>query len=302
MHDNELAIDEALVAALIADQFPQWSDLPLERLESHGTVNAIYRLGRNMAARLPVLVEYSADILKERHWGSHVAPHLPLATPVQVGMGSPGNGYPSNWSVVKWIDGENATPDNLLDLSEAGGRLGEFVSSLRGIRVPDAPIGSNRGGHLSVQDVETRRAIKAVGAEFEPAELAAVWESALKTPYWVGTPVWFHGDLHAGNLLASGGRLSAVIDLGECGVGDPAVDTMAAWWLFEGESRDAFRRALGVDDNTWNRGRGWALSIALIALPYYIDRNPVLAEMSRTAINQVLGDYFASRGSALSVR
>lgn len=90
--------------------------------------------------------------------------------------------------------------------------------------------------------------------------------------------------------MAINGRLSAVIDLGECGVGDPAVDTMAAWWLFEGNSREEFQQAVQVDADTWNRGRGWALSIALVALPYYINTNLVLAEMSRTAINNVLGD------------
>ena len=180
--------------------------------------------------------------------------------------------------------------ETLTDPNEAATRLGEFVFVLRHLDATGAPVESNRGVPLAVQDTETRQAIESVSGEFDANDLTAAWEAVLDAPLWAGTPSWFHGDLHSGNILAINGRLSAVIDLGECGVGDPAVDTMAAWWLFEGDSREEFQQAVQVDADTWNRGRGWALSIALIALPYYINTNPALADMSRTAINNVLGD------------
>ena len=118
----------------------------------------------------------------------------------------------------------------------------------------------------------------------------AAWEEALQTPPWSGAPVWLHGDLLAGNLLFQNGRLTGVIDWGCAGVGDPACDLIVAWNLLPPGARDVFRVRLAVDDATWARGRGWALSIALIALPYYTDTNPTLAATARHLIREVLAD------------
>jgi aminoglycoside phosphotransferase (APT) family kinase protein len=74
-------------------------------------------------------------------------------------------------------------------------------------------------------------------------------------------------------------------------VGDPACDLIVAWNLLSAQTRDVFRAALPVDDATWARGRGWALSVGLIALPYYQSTNPVLAGIARRAIDEVLADY-----------
>lgn len=124
--------------------------------------------------------------------------------------------------------------------------------------------------------------------------MTAVWDAAIRAPAWSGPPIWLYGDLQSGNLLAVEGRLSAVIDFGGLGVGDPACDVMAAWMFLAAEARDVFREALQVDDATWARGRGWALSVGLIALPYYQDSNPSLAGMARRAIHEVLADYGAN--------
>jgi aminoglycoside phosphotransferase (APT) family kinase protein len=120
--------------------------------------------------------------------------------------------------------------------------------------------------------------------------VTAAWEAALQTPVWHGSPVWIHGDLQSGNLLSVQGKLSAVIDFGCLGVGDPACDLIVAWNLLSTETRDVFRAALGGDDATWARGRGWALSVGLIALPYYQNTNPVLAGIARYAIGEVLAE------------
>ena len=117
------------------------------------------------------------------------------------------------------------------------------------------------------------------------------WEAALHAPVWDGPLGWIHGDLLGGNLLARQGRLSAVIDFGCLGVGDPACDLMAAWTFVSAESREVFRAAVGIDDATWARGRGWALSVGLIALPYYRVNNPVLARIARCAIDEALADH-----------
>ena len=120
--------------------------------------------------------------------------------------------------------------------------------------------------------------------------MTAAWEAALQAPAWQRPPVWIHGDLSSGNLLVEHGRLSAVIDFGCLGVGDPACDLMVAWTLLTAETRHVFRAALPVDDATWARGRGWALSWGLIVLPYYENTNPVLCGIARYAIDEVLAD------------
>ena len=142
-----------------------------------------------------------------------------------------------------------------------------------------------------MRDQQTREAITALQDMIDVGEATAAWDAAVETPAWNGQPVWLHGDLHAGNLLVQQGRLSAVIDFGGLGVGDPACDVMAAWTLLSAESRAIFRELLQVDGATWSRGRGWALSFGLIALPYYQTTNPVLAGIARCTINEVLADH-----------
>jgi aminoglycoside phosphotransferase (APT) family kinase protein len=169
--------------------------------------------------------------------------------------------------------------------------LAHFVSTLWRIDAADGPRSGPRGQPLALLDADTREAIAAVAGLFDARALAAAWEASLQAPVWGGAPTWIHGDLRPGNLLFRRGRLSAVIDFGCLGVGDPACDLQVAWNLFSGESREAFRAALAVDDAAWARGRGWALSVGLIALPYYQHTNPELAGISRRAIENVLTDH-----------
>jgi aminoglycoside phosphotransferase (APT) family kinase protein len=126
---------------------------------------------------------------------------------------------------------------------------------------------------------------------YRAGAVTAAWEEALHAPQWQGGPVWIHGDLTSENLLAVSGRLSAVIDFGCLGVGDPACDLIVVWNLLPPEMRDLVRAALPVDDETWARGRGWSLSVALIALPYYVDTNPVIVDRARHMIDEVLADH-----------
>ncbi|MGP4086189.1 phosphotransferase, partial [Streptomyces sp. KR55] len=140
------------------------------------------------------------------------------------------------------------------------------------------------------RDAPTRSAIEQLAGRMDTAALTALWEEALRVPARSGPPVWAHGDLSPGNVLVTEGRLTAVIDFGTVGVGDPAVDLIAAWNLLPASARPVFRDALGVDDSEWARGRGWALSISLIQLPYYWETNPPLAANSRHVIKEILAE------------
>ena len=293
MHADELDTDAALVGRLLTAQFPQWAGLPIERVESAGTDNAIYRLGDDLAVRLPRIHWATGQPDLEHEWLPRLAPHLPLAVPVPLATGEPGEGYPWRWSVVPWLTGDNATADNV-DPRAAAADLARFVLALQRIDTGGAP-GASRGVPLVKRDAPTRAAIEELRGlpelDLDLDTVTAAWEAALRAPAWDGPPVWIHGDLQAGNLLAVDGRLSAVIDFGCLGVGDPACDAIFAWNFLTAETRGVYREALGVDDATWERGRGWALSVGLIALPYYRVTNPVLAGIGRHAIDEVLADH-----------
>lgn len=297
MHADELDTDVSLVRRLVATQFPRWADLPIERVLSSGTVNAIYRLGQDMAVRLPRRRAAWAidDLDTELRWLPKLAPHLPLAIPVPLAIGHPGAGYARHWSIYTWLEGEKATIDRIGDLREAAADLARFVVALQKIDAADGrrPRPGGRGRPLAERDRAVRAAIDALGQLVDPHAVTAVWEAGLRVPGWQGPPVWFHGDLYSENLLAVRCRLSAVIDFGCLGVGDPACDLIAAWALFTGESREVFRTILSVDEATWARGRGWALSWALIVFPYYLDTNPILVSLSRHVIDEVLADVFS---------
>jgi aminoglycoside phosphotransferase (APT) family kinase protein len=292
MHVDEVDVDVSLVGRLLAAQFPQWADLPIEPVHSAGTDNAIYRLGSDMTVRLPRIPGATGQVDKEHRWLPRLAPHLPLAIPVPLAKGTPGEGYPWHWSIYRWLEGENATVEHITDLDQAARELAQFVAALQRIDpLGGPPPGAHNsfwGVPLSTRDAYTRAAIASLEGMLDTSAVTAAWDAALQAPAWHGPPVWIHGDLQPLNLLVERGRLSAVIDFGCLGVGDPACDLIVAWNFLSAEARDVFRATLPVDDATWARGRGWALSVGLIALPYYQSTNPVLANIARRAIEEVL--------------
>jgi aminoglycoside phosphotransferase (APT) family kinase protein len=295
MHADEVDTDPSLVRRLLADQFPQWADLPIDPVDSSGTDNAIYRLGEDMAVRLPRIPGGTGTIDKELRWLPKLAPLLPVAISQPLAKGSPGPGYPWHWSVHRWLAGESVNVDRVADPVGLAQDMGAFVAALRRIDTAGGPIAGldgSRGAPLARRDAATREAIAQLDGVVDSPAVTAAWEAAVRAPTWRRPGVWIHGDLLSGNVLVDGrGRLSAVIDFGCMVVGDPACDVMAAWTLFEAEGREAFRSAIGVDDATWARGRGWALSFALIALPYYMHTNPVFVRDARHVIREVLADH-----------
>lgn len=293
MHPGLHPIDDDLVRRLIAGQFPRWAGLAVERFPSGGTVNAMYRLGDGMVVRLPLVEGGAKDVSMEQEWLPRLAAWLPTAIPEVLVAGEPAEGYPWPWSVCRWLAGENPEAGALSEPVLLAKDLAGFVAAMRSITLPGASA-AHRGGPVASLDAETRAAIEELrglpqeGVDCDAA--AAVWEDALRTPGWDGPQVWLHADLMPGNLLVDGGRLTSVIDFGCMGVGDPACDLFPAWNLLPADAREVFREALGVDDATWNRGRGRTLSQALIALPYYRRTNPTMAHNARHVIRTVLGE------------
>jgi aminoglycoside phosphotransferase (APT) family kinase protein len=284
-------IDASLVTRLVKRQFPQWGHLPVRPVELDGVDNCTFHLGDEMTVRLPSNEGYRLQVDKEQRWLPVLAPHLPLPIPVPVAKGVPGEGYPFSWSICRWLDGENASIEGIDDLTDFATTLADFLNTLGRVDATDGPMPGQhnffRGGPLGTYDAETRRAIEALAGQIHTDAATAMWDEAMAAT-WRGTPVWFHGDVAAGNLLVRDGRLAAVIDFGTSGIGDPACDVVIAWTLLSGESREAFRDALDVDPATWARGRGWALWKALITLVDYIGTSPEQEAATRRIIDDVL--------------
>ena len=289
MHADEVDTDVALVRRLLAGQFPHWADLPIDLVDSYGTDHDIYRLGDDLAARLPRIGWATRQAAEEAEWLPKLAPHLPLSIPKQVARGQPAEGYPFEWSVYEWLPGENAN-GTIGDPNQAAIDLAAFVSALRQVDATGAHPRSSgsRGAPLAELDKPVRRSIEELGDRIDGKAAVRSWEESLHAPEWDGAEVWVHGDLLPGNLLVVDGRLSGVIDFGCLNVGDPACDLQPAWNVFAGESRTRYRAELEVDDSSWLRGRGWALFQAVVALPYYWDTNPGMIRQASHALAQVL--------------
>jgi len=280
------ATDAALARSLVDTQFPQWAELPLTLVDPAGSDHVIYRLGRELSVRLPRHSGAITQARKEAEWLPRLAPRLPLAIPVPVEVGEPALGYPWPWAVSRWLAGEVATVEALADSHEAASTLAEFLTALQ--RCTPTEAADLTAQPLAARDTATRSAITQVGTAFDAAAMTDLWEAALTAPEWNHPPTWCHGDFHTGNLLTTNGHLSAVIDFGELGIGDPACDLTIAFTLMSAETRATFRTALDVDDATWTRGRGWALATGLNAYVSYAAVNPRVAAQTTRQITQAL--------------
>lgn len=289
MPPAEVSIDAALVQRLVAAQFPAYAELPIRPVAGVGWDNSLYRLGSDLVVRLPRR-QFGADVVeKEHHYLPELAPRLPVPIPVPLGKGRPGHGFPWPWSICPWFEGELAAETSMKDFTELARDLARFIAALQAVEVPDrAPVGW-RHGPLAAYDAVTRQRLAELGGVIDVPAASAAWEAAVAVPAWSGPSVWQHGDLHPANLLLDGGRLAAVLDFGDLGVGDPAVDLMSAWALLPVPARGQLRALLGVGDATWARGRGWSLYLGLACLASSAD-NPVVAGIGRRAVDAVLGE------------
>lgn len=292
--DERLAVDADLVRKLVAEQFPQWADLPIRQVAVNGWDNSTFHLGDGMKVRLPMAAGYVSQTAKEVHWLPLLAPQLPQPIPAPIAIGQPGHGYPFQWSVYGWLAGETASRERIGDPVAFADDLADFLLALERIDPLDAPLAGrhnfHRGGQLAVYDAETRDCVATLGERVDGAAALALWDAALATT-WPHPPVWVHGDIAWGNLLVQDGRLAAVIDFGSAAIGDPACDLVISWTLFEGASRERFRARMEMDSGTWARGRAWGLWKAMLVMRGHVEAgNAAGAEEESRLIETILGD------------
>jgi len=293
-------ISVSLVTELVAEQFPQWSHLPIKPVEPNGHDNRTFRLGSNMSVRLPSAEGYAAQVLKEQTWLSRLVPCLPCPISQPLAMGSPSKDYPWNWSVYRWIEGKSANTLTLDDaqLQRVAVQLAQFLVELHKVDAKGAPPPGlhnyYRGEHPQVYDAEARSNIAKLEGLVNPDHALAVWEKALRSR-WDKNPVWVHGDVASGNILIQDDKLGAVIDFGCMGAGDPACDLVIAWTFFKAESRAIFKEHIGLDPDTWARARGWALWKACFELVAFEDKASPEALQRRGVIEEIIGEALCQK-------
>lgn len=299
-------VTEELAAALVADQFPQLSGLPITRAD-RGWDNAVFRLGDDLALRIPQRIGGAFLIENERAWlptlldgvpdfaagGLHASPHLR--------DGHPACGYPWNWAVVPWHAGQVAAKTPPVDPLDAAERLGRFLAGLHRPAPADAPDNGWRGGPLADRVpmlAEHLDRIASLGrslvSSMARAEVDAAFTELAATDADDAPCLWLHGDLHLGNLIVHEGELAAVIDFGDITSGDRATDLSVAWMLFPDDpgARAHLRRVAGadrpVDDATWTRARAWAIALSVAYLQGEFV-TPVRLEAARRSLAAAVG-------------
>ena len=293
MHAGQAEVTVQIVERLVRQQFPEWAELPTSPLASDGTVHALFRLGDDIVLRFPLEAKDDearrASLLRVQETARAVAGQTTLQVPEPLALGRPGPDYAGWWTAYRWISGEPVGLVTLHDPDRLAEELAHFVLELHSMDTAGRGWdGRSRGGPLTTRSDGVVDALRRSEHLMDVPAVAQTWQTCLRAPASRGPEVWIHADLMPGNLLTRDGGLAAVIDLDTVCIGDPAVDLMPAWNLLPSSSRAVYRAALGVDDATWERGRGWAIAQAIIALPYYVDTNPAMAETARRTLTNVL--------------
>lgn len=293
MHANQLTVSVETVRELVNEQFPAWRDLPITELRSQGTVNAIFRVGDQLAARFPLVPQ---DVELTRRWleteataARELLGRTRFRTPEPVALGEPGAGYPLPWSVQTWLPGIVATDDDPGDSVAFAHDLAEFILNVRAIDPRGRAFnGKGRGGDLRSHDAWMETCFDHSEQLLDVPRLRKMWSALRQLPRGATGDVMTHGDLIPGNVLVADGRLAGILDVGGLGPADPALDLVGAWHLLEADPRQVLRDDLGCGDLEWARGKAWAFVQAMGAVWYYVESNPAMSLMGRRTLNALL--------------
>ncbi len=301
MHDDQHDIDVDVVRGLVASQFPEWSGYPLTRVHGSGTVNAIFRIGDRLAARLPLRgtdADTAAQLRAESSAMAELAYSSPFPAPRHVAFGRPGGGYPLPWSVQTWLDGEVATPDGLAASTAFAGDLVRLIRALRAVPTRGRGFdGGGRGGDLRGSDEWVAECIRHSRDDFDAGTLTGLWTGLRRLPR-AAPDAMTHGDLIPANLLVREGRLVGILDGGGFGPTDPALELVCAWHLLDAGPRRTLREALRIEDLDWLRGAAWAFVQAIGLVWYYRESNPVARDLGRSTMDRLLADAEIAEASA----
>lgn len=294
MHPHQVNVTVDVVSDLVARQFPEWASLDVSEVFGSGTVNAIFRLGDELAARFPLVPGDPAACLvrlrKEQASAAELVGRTACATPRPVAIGRPGRGYPGPWSVQTWLPGTPASDLELSGSVQFALDVAQFISDARAVPTRGRRFeGNGRGGDLRACDAWVEMCLERSEGLLAAPHLREMWTFFRELPA-PELPLMTHGDLIPSNLLVEGGRLVGVLDVGGFGPADPAVDLVVAWHLFDDEPRHAIRSRLACAEVEWCRGKAWAFEQSLGAVWYYLSSNPTMSDMGRRTLRRLVAD------------
>lgn len=284
----EVTVTPSLVQALLEEQLGDLAQLPLVKI-AEGWDNTIFRLGDDLAVRLPRRAASATLIEHEQRWLPELAPRLPLAVPVPLRVGVPGHLFGWPWSVVRWLPGQSVLDASSPEPVATTAALEQFLLALHQPAPADAPKNPWRGVPLAARTAALLDHLQQLDGVVDRSAALSLWDRALSTPPWPGPPLWLHGDLHPGNLLVSEDRLFGVIDFGDLTSGDPATD-LAVLWMLPPVIRATFNAWMGDDPDALKmRARGWALALGFAYLAHSRD-DDAMAALGQRAVNAALDE------------
>ena len=294
MHAGQLEVSAETVRKLVDEQFPRWRDLGIRAVDSAGTVNAIFRIGRQLAARFPLqpsdVESVRRQLDSEARAARELAGRTRFATPEPVAVGEPGAGYPLPWSVQTWLPGVTAIDQDPGESAAFARDLAEFIRGVRAIDTRGRTFsGRGRGGDLRSHDAWMETCFERSEHLLDVPQLRRAWAAMRVLPRTAGD-VMTHGDLIPGNVLVCDGRLAGVIDVGDMGPADPALDLVGAWHLLEAGPRQALRDDLDCSDLEWERGQAWAFEQSMGVIWYYAESNPAMSLMGQRTLHRIMAD------------
>jgi len=300
LHEGQLLVTAGTVRALLADQLPAYADRPLRLLRQSGTVNAVVRVGEDLAARFP-LQPGDPDAVRrtledEAVAARRLAGGVRVPVPEPVALGEPGHGYPLPWSVQTWVRGADATVVDPGGSDAFARDLATLVADLRSVptggRTFVGEHRTNRGGTIAEHGPWVQTCLARSAGLLDVPALATRWDRLRLLPRGDDPDLTTHGDLIGGNVVVSGSgpgaRLAGLLDVGGTGPADPALDLVGAWHLLDDGPRTVFRDALGDDGATWSRGAAWAFEQALGLVWYYRTSHPALSAAGRRTLDRIL--------------
>lgn len=250
---------------MLREQAPEFADLPIRRSPTSGSSNWVFRLGEDLAVRVPRTEGYVRDLLNEIRWLPHLAPKLPVRVPAIVAVGHPSQLLPRPWTVVSWVPGELPVAGDATQQGQLARTLGDFLRTLHEVDTDGAQPSAQQWGYrcgepvTDIIDEWADQAANALADLFDPAAVREAWRRLREVPPPSRPTCLVHTDLSSENLLTHpDGRLAGVIDFGGVGVGDCSVDFLYAWGMLGAPARQVLRTAAGADDATWARARAWA--------------------------------------------
>jgi aminoglycoside phosphotransferase (APT) family kinase protein len=295
MHENEIPLTVDQVRTIVGEQFPQWRGLAVTPVAGSGTVNRIFRLGDELSARFPLVVDDPDDVLEYLHLEAGAARELQgrtrFRTPVPVAIGRASTDYPGPWAVHTWLHGTPAADVDLSGSPALVSDVAEFVAGVRAIPLRGRSFaGHGRGGDLRSHDEWIEYCFEGSEDLLDVPRLRGLWAQMRELPR-TDPDVMTHGDVLPSNLLVEDGVLVGVLDPGGLGPADPALDLMGAWSLFDEERRQLLRIRLGCSDLEWARGQAWAFQQAMGAAWYYVKSNPTMSRLGRRALDELLASW-----------